>query len=77
MYISTFFKTSGAAKYASIGDRSMGALRRLSPLYASFSTEGGSINCVKIPNDLMGRAGMGSWVGAHGGKTGRVHVDKE
>ena len=26
---------------------------------------------------LMGRAGMGSWVGTHGGRTRRLHVDKE
>ena len=25
----------------------------------------------------MSRAGIGSWVGTHGGGTGRVHVDKE
>ena len=31
----------------------------------------------KITDDVMGRAGMGRWVGAHGGKTGRVPVGKE
>ena len=32
---------------------------------------------VNIPDDMTGRAGMGSSVGDHGGRTGRVHEDQE
>ena len=32
---------------------------------------------VKRPNDVMGRAGMGSWAGTQGGRTGRVCVETE
>ena len=30
-----------------------------------------------IPDDVMGRAGMGSWVGTNGGRAERGRVDKE
>ena len=32
---------------------------------------------VKKPDDVMGRAGMDSWVGTHVGRTERVHVNKK
>lgn len=42
---------------------------------------GTSHNCVfftvRIPKDVMGRAGMGSWVNAHDSAAPRIHVDAE